>query len=47
MVRAATVGTHPKFVAMIRELISERMMLGAAADPCRQDCCPYASERRA
>lgn len=47
MVRAATVGTHPKFIAMIRELIAERIQLGAAADPCRQDCCPYPSERRA
>jgi protoporphyrin/coproporphyrin ferrochelatase len=47
MARAATVGTHPRFIAMIRELIAERMLQGAAADPCRQDCCPYPSERRA
>jgi protoporphyrin/coproporphyrin ferrochelatase len=47
MVRAATVGTHPRFIAMIRELIEERMRLGAAADPCRQDCCPYPAERKA
>ena len=25
MIRAATVGTHPRFVRMIRELIEERM----------------------
>jgi protoporphyrin/coproporphyrin ferrochelatase len=47
MARAATVGTHPRFIAMIRELIEERVRLGAAADPCRQDCCPYPSERKA
>lgn len=40
MVRAATVGTHPRFVAMIRELIGERVAGLACADPCRQDCCP-------
>jgi protoporphyrin/coproporphyrin ferrochelatase len=47
--RAATVGTHPRFVAMIRELILERTAgaprraLGtrrAAPDHCRPDCCP-------
>lgn len=40
MVRAATVGTHPDFIAMIRELISERAAGRLEADPCRQDCCP-------
>jgi ferrochelatase len=50
MVRAATVGTHPRFVAMIRELIVERtgdealrLHLGArgcAPDQCPQTCCP-------
>ncbi len=42
MVRAATVGTHPKFIAMIRELIQER--LGGTRDawpwPCEVNCCP-------
>jgi protoporphyrin/coproporphyrin ferrochelatase len=42
MVRAATVGTHPKFIAMIRELIEER--IGGARDawpwPCSESCCP-------
>jgi ferrochelatase len=39
-VRAATAGTHPRFVAMIRELIEERIAGLPEADPCRQDCCP-------
>ena len=51
MVRAATVGTHPEFVTMIRELVEERQsglsdrpalgMLGAAPDFCPPDCCRY------
>jgi protoporphyrin/coproporphyrin ferrochelatase len=50
MVRAATVGTHPAFVGMIRQLICERMnpaepklslgLFGPNHDVCRQDCCP-------
>lgn len=50
MVRAGTVGAHPKFVRMIRELIVERMSenpirsalgaLGASPDVCPADCCP-------
>jgi ferrochelatase len=50
MVRAATVGTHPRFVRMIRELIVERMeesaerpalgVLGPSHDVCPEDCCP-------
>jgi ferrochelatase len=49
MVRAATVGTHPRFIRMIRELIVERMTpgaerlalgnLGACHDICPDDCC--------
>ena len=49
MVRAATVGTHPTFVKMIRELILERMTnspdrrylgnLGPHHDVCPADCC--------
>jgi ferrochelatase len=49
MVRAKTVGVHPKFVGMIRELILERMnhgsdrralgSLGARPDICPEDCC--------
>ena len=42
MVRAATVGTHPKFIAMLRELIQER--LGGTREawpwPCEANCCP-------
>jgi ferrochelatase len=47
--RAATVGTHPRFVRMIRELIQERMnshsaqqalgALAASHDVCPSDCC--------
>jgi len=50
MVRGGTVGTHPKFVSMIRELIVERMdktgervalgTMGASHDVCPVDCCP-------
>ncbi len=49
MVRAATVGTHPRFVRMIRELIEERMadspsrpalgVLGPSHDVCPEGCC--------
>jgi ferrochelatase len=49
MVRAATVGTHPAFVRMIRDLIVERMMPGAerpamgrygpSHDVCPANCC--------
>lgn len=51
MVRAATVGNHPKFIGMIRELIVERMSesperpalgeLGPSHDVCPVDCCAY------
>ncbi|MBI2827429.1 MAG: ferrochelatase [Planctomycetia bacterium] len=50
MVRARTVGTHPRFVGMIRELVVERMepgserracgTLGPSHDVCPDDCCP-------
>jgi len=50
MARAKTVGVHPKFVAMIRELILERMdpaqprrasgSLGLWPDICAEQCCP-------
>ena len=50
MVRAKTVGVHPKFIAMIRELILERTSAGAERralgtlgprpDTCELDCCP-------
>jgi len=42
LVRAATVGTHPKFVAMIRALIEERLSGAAEAWqwPCLENCCP-------
>jgi ferrochelatase len=49
MIRAATVGTHPKFVSMLRELIEERLGLrqerravgrfGPSHDVCPSDCC--------
>jgi ferrochelatase len=49
MVRAKTVGTHPRFVRMIRELLQERTVsgprltlgtLGARPDVCTENCCP-------
>ncbi|MEP6636899.1 MAG: ferrochelatase [Acidobacteriota bacterium] len=49
LVRAPTVGTHPRFIEMIRELILERMastserrslgLRGVAPDVCALDCC--------
>ena len=57
-VRAATVGTHPSYVEMIRELILERMgdapvrhaigRFGPNHDVCPEDCCLSGrAERRA
>jgi ferrochelatase len=56
MIRVATVGTDPVFVAMIRELIEERLQenperrflgeLGASHDVCALTCCQL-GERRA
>ena len=49
MVRSGTVGTHPRFVTMIRKLIEERLSgaarecagrFGANHDVCPLDCCP-------
>lgn len=50
MVRAATVGTHPRFVTMIVKLIEERLrdatpreslgQYGPCRDVCAADCCP-------
>jgi ferrochelatase len=50
MIRAATVGTHPRFVTMIRKLIQERLdpsvpkeaigQYGPNWDLCPVDCCP-------
>jgi protoporphyrin/coproporphyrin ferrochelatase len=55
MVRAGTVGTHPRFVQMIRELVEERMsdepqrravgVMGASHDVCPEDCCVYFPSR--
>jgi protoporphyrin/coproporphyrin ferrochelatase len=51
MARAATVGTHPRFVSMIRELVQERLSgsgervsigeLGPWHDVCPADCCLF------
>lgn len=53
--RAPTVGTHPRFVRMIRELIEERLSesperlalgeLGPSHDVCPADCCLYTPAR--
>jgi ferrochelatase len=50
MARAKTVGVHPKFIGMIRELIVERTdagverralgSLGPRQDVCEENCCP-------
>src|SRR5215216_2249671 len=39
MVRAATAGTHPSFVRMIRELVLERINNTVPANVCAPDCC--------
>ena len=51
LARAATVGNHPRFVSMVRELIQERLgfvserraigAFGPSHDVCPQDCCLY------
>jgi protoporphyrin/coproporphyrin ferrochelatase len=56
MARAKTVGLHPKFVAMIGELIRERIhpeaerrvlgTFGPRPDVCADDCCPYVRPAR-
>ncbi|HEX8721918.1 MAG TPA: ferrochelatase [Pyrinomonadaceae bacterium] len=56
MIRAATVGTHPEFVRMIRELILERLdpatprralgTLPPRQDSCAVDCCPQGASAR-
>ncbi|HEX4149188.1 MAG TPA: ferrochelatase [Pirellulales bacterium] len=50
LVRASTVGTHPKFISMICELVQERLdpqaerralgSMGPSHDECAEDCCP-------
>ena len=55
MTRAKTVGVHPKFIAMIRELLLERInpgsekralgLLGPRPDICAENCCPALSAR--
>ncbi|BBO32620.1 ferrochelatase [Lacipirellula parvula] len=57
MQRAATVGVHPRFIQMIRELIVERIdaspdrpalgSLGASHDVCPANCCLYSPQRPA
>jgi protoporphyrin/coproporphyrin ferrochelatase len=57
LVRAGTVGTHPRFVRMIRELVEERMSeqpvrlalgdVGPSHDVCPVDCCLYTPQRPA
>ncbi|MEQ8790807.1 MAG: ferrochelatase [Pirellulaceae bacterium] len=57
MIRAGTVGTHPRFVQMIRELVEERMSnnpdrlalgdMGPSHDVCPLDCCAYTPRRPA
>ncbi len=56
MVRAPTVGVHPKFLQMIRELIEERLGLcqpraigqyPPSHDFCQAGCCPAPARRAA
>jgi len=39
MIRAATPGTHPRFIRMLANLIRERQQQGPLADPCQNRCC--------
>jgi ferrochelatase len=55
MARSATVGTHPRFVTMLGDLLEERMRnrrerkvvgrLGPGPDVCAPDCCPSGGAR--
>jgi len=54
MIRAETAGVQTQFIAMIRELVHERMGLcearaigkyGPNHDVCRADCCPAPARR--
>ncbi|MEM6691204.1 MAG: ferrochelatase [Planctomycetota bacterium] len=55
MARAATAGTHPSFVSMVRMLVEERLgkrqdkaavgTLGPWHDVCPKDCCQYTPRR--
>lgn len=55
LVRSSVVGCHPRFVAMIRELIQERLdenpkrlsegTLGVSPDDCGPDCCRWLTIR--
>lgn len=55
MVRVPTVGVHPRFVSMVRELVVERIeqhverpalgSLGPSHDVCPVDCCTYTPRR--
>ena len=55
LVRARTVGTHPSFIAAVRELVLERFdaagerrftgSLGPAPDICAEGCCPAPARR--
>jgi len=54
LVRAGTVGSHPTFVRMIRELVEERIAggprlaigeFGPSHDVCPMDCCLYTPSR--
>jgi len=56
LVRAGTVGRHPRFVQMIRELVEERLSesqlkpamgnLSPSHDVCQPDCCQSGAEIR-
>jgi ferrochelatase len=39
LTRASTVGVHPAFIAMLREMIVERLDGRAPGDECRPECC--------
>lgn len=55
LVRAASAGTHPRFVGMVADLVEEHLHgkspmvvgnLALAPNPCREGCCPKPLRRR-
>jgi len=44
--RASTVGVHPAFISMLREMIAERLDGNGPNDECRPDCCAPAVRPR-
>ena len=44
--RASTVGVHPAFVSMLREMVAERVHGDGPSDECRPECCALPARPR-